>query len=77
MGLALPTDSVSLQVNAHFQNQVDLVCQNSFIEGLFIGEGVAVDKTIKCGRYKTHTALVGSVPLHLNDLQNSRIEFLS
>ena len=28
------------------------------------GEGVAVDKTRKCGLYKAYTALVGSAPLH-------------
>ena len=41
-GHVLPTDSVSLQVSTGECPLPDLVCQNSFIEGLFI--------RLRCGR---------------------------
>ena len=57
-GHVLPTDSVSLQVSTGECPLPDLVCQSSFIEGLFIRRSVAVDKIRKCGRYIAYTALV-------------------
>ena len=57
-GHVLPTDSVSLQVSTGECPLPDLVYQNSFVEGYLSGEGVAVDKIRKCGRYIAYTALV-------------------
>ena len=54
-GHVLPTDSVSLQVSTGECPLPDLVCQSS---ACLSGEGVAVDKIRKCGRYRAYTALV-------------------
>ena len=59
-GHVLPTDSVSLQVstqqvNVHYQT---LSVRVPSSKACLSGEGVAVDKIRKCGRYIAYTALV-------------------
>ena len=62
-GHVLPTDSVSLQVSTG-ECPLTLSVRVPSSKAYWSGEGVAVDKIRKCGRYKAYTALVGSAPLH-------------
>ena len=57
-GHVLPTDSVSLQVSTGEVHYQTLSVRVPSSKACLSGEGVAVDKIRKCGRYIAYSALV-------------------
>ena len=51
-------------VSPYKYQQVNVHCRIPSSKACLSGEGVAVDKIRKCGRYIAYTALVDSAPLH-------------